>query len=144
MRFNFSFQGKQTKMAELLKTITPTSKLKLILKKDKKMRNMSKKTNNKGCILKCASRNPPEMRATFQYYDNNKIKKTSKVFRLYQIIYFLKYDDIGEISHLCSNKNCLNIEHLIVEKHETNCSRIQCNSSKHCSGHGEDEPCVLH
>ena len=110
------------------------------------MRNMNKKSNDKGCILKCASRDsdPHEMRATFQYYENNKIKKTSKVFRLYQIIYFLKYDDIGEISHLCSNKKCLNIEHLIIEKHITNCSRIQCNSSKHCSGHGEDEPCVLH
>ncbi len=56
---------------------------------------------------------------------------------------FLKQDKHIEISHLCGNKLCCNINHLHAESGETNKSRNACFRSGHCSGHPSDLPNCL-
>lgn len=52
---------------------------------------------------------------------------------LHRFIYILyhkiqSFDDLGsgEVSHLCHNKACINIKHLVLESHANNQSRITC------------------
>ena len=49
-----------------------------------------------------------------------------------------------EISHLCHNKNCIQIEHLQLEPKSVNMSRKMCVSGRQCIGHGQYPPCLLH
>lgn len=39
----------------------------------------------------------------------------------------------SEVSHLCHNKRCINIDHLSVEPHAVNNTRIHCYNERHCS-----------
>ena len=47
-----------------------------------------------------------------------------------------------EISHLCHNSLCLNIDHLVLETHFTNCSRVDCAVRRICCG-SHIRPCLL-
>ena len=37
-----------------------------------------------------------------------------------------------EVSHICHNRLCVNIDHLVLESHMTNCSRRECVAKKIC------------
>ena len=66
--------------------------------------------------------------------------------RLHVLYYFLHFDQIGELSHKCGKSTCLNIYHLTIEDHKTNCNRKLCVSNNECSGHHDDDEsnaCIL-
>ena len=63
--------------------------------------------------------------------------------RLHVLYYFLNYDKIGELSHKCGKSNCVNILHLTIENHETNCNRKLCATNNECQGHDNGDACVL-
>ena len=66
----------------------------------------------------------------------------SHQYRIHQLVYALnnnkKLDTpYFEISHLCHNTQCVNLEHLSYEPHVTNMQRVNCVSTGHClGGHG--------
>ena len=39
------------------------------------------------------------------------------------------------VSHLCHNKKCVNVKHLMLERQGVNNTRIACNRARHCYGH---------
>ena len=81
---------------------------------------------------------PPLRRVTF--YSNILQRRLTTSVRLHVLFYFLVYSKVGEISHKCGDSNCVNVLHLCIEPHKTNCSRRACVVRNFCSGHvGEDE-----
>ena len=48
------------------------------------------------------------------------------------IIYDIHGQDL-DISHICHNKCCMNIDHLALENHYTNCDRRECVHMFRCS-----------
>lgn len=89
---------------------------------------------------------PPDLKGCIQYngsqprkdgYFSTKFKfpyaKAKKHSLLHHIIYILYHniydlDSIkgAEVSHLCSNKSCINVDHLFLESHADNKSRQGC------------------
>ena len=67
--------------------------------------------------------------------------------RAHQFIYYIftgVFAKSGEdISHLCSNKSCVNFEHLTVEPHKVNTQRRKCVDNRRCSGHVDFKNCIL-
>ena len=56
----------------------------------------------------------------------------------------VKFPD-GDVSHLCHNTKCMNVDHMVLEDHITNNSRLSCISCGRCLGHpGPSPPCRLH
>ena len=50
----------------------------------------------------------------------------------------------NDVSHLCHNARCININHLFLEHHTINMSRIQCKNDGECHGHPAPSPnCML-
>ena len=72
---------------------------------------------------------------TFENYGKQKTEFTAD---LHQVVYFLhtgKSSSVCEkndVSHLCNQKNCINIGHLHLEPHKINCSRIRCSRGVSC------------
>ena len=127
-------------MSALLKEITSASKLNILIKKNEKMKNLNTTTDSKGCITQCGLKKHtlPVLRVDLQFKGSDsrsKNSKISKVFRLYTILYYLEYNQGGEISHKCHNKGCINIKHLIIVPHIINCSRRKCREQRFCSEH---------
>lgn len=51
---------------------------------------------------------------------------------------------VGDVSHLCHNSKCVNVDHLVNEDHITNNSRRSCVSCGRCLGHpAPSPPCRL-
>ena len=48
-----------------------------------------------------------------------------------------------EVSHLCSRPACVRPAHLVMESHDENMSRRNCNSFQKCLGHGARPACIL-
>lgn len=49
-----------------------------------------------------------------------------------------------DVSHLCHNSLCVNIDHLSYEPHIVNMQRNICKREKHCCGHPEFSECVIY
>lgn len=49
-----------------------------------------------------------------------------------------------DVSHLCHNKVCINVEHLSIEPHCVNNNRQNCRSKGFCSEHKPFSNCMLH
>ena len=50
-----------------------------------------------------------------------------------------------DVSHICHNKLCINIQHLVFELHYINCNRRQCVHDNVCSGsHYQKMPFIVH
>ena len=47
------------------------------------------------------------------------------------------------LSHICHNKLCLNIDHLVMEELSTNIQRNCCYGNGDCSGHPNKIDCIL-
>ena len=77
------------------------------------------------------------------------ISVNNKMQKCHRIIWHLYNQGQGstctfDISHLCHNTACVNIDHLVAEPHSTNCQRRQCNiKPRKCSGHGDYPRCVF-
>ena len=52
------------------------------------------------------------------------------------------YGEPMEVSHLCHNKLCINIQHLVLESHTENMSRLHCCKEGVCTM-AHAPPCVL-
>lgn len=48
-----------------------------------------------------------------------------------------------DVSHLCHNPLCINIDHLSLEPHYINNNRQCCIRANRCLGHGEYSNCLL-
>ena len=48
-----------------------------------------------------------------------------------------------EVSHICHNKSCCNLDHLSFESHKVNAKRMTCKSKGNCDGHGEHPNCLF-
>ena len=50
-----------------------------------------------------------------------------------------------QVSHLCHNKRCLHLHHLVDETGEDNSQRKECakNEEKFCLGHGDKPACLV-
>ena len=70
-----------------------------------------------------------------------------KRFYVHRLVYMLeKCMDIGknlQISHLCHNKLCQNIEHLNIESSFMNSQREICLRNRNCTGHGQEPDCLF-
>ena len=47
------------------------------------------------------------------------------------------------MSHICHNKFCVNIDHIIMEPLATNIQRNSCRDNHRCSGHGTSPFCLF-
>ena len=82
----------------------------------------------------------------------NGIKITIRVHRvaLLKKIRSVQVPEGLEASHLCHNKRCINLEHIVAETHAVNQSRIECanirmatGDSMYCTGYHEgNKKCV--
>lgn len=68
-------------------------------------------------------------------------------FLAHRLMFMLHYPTMDldglEISHLCNTCSCLNIEHLSLETHETNCGRKCCFFRGKCFHHGNYPDCLI-
>ncbi len=48
-----------------------------------------------------------------------------------------------DVSHLCHEKTCINIDHLSLERHTINNNRLRCKKKDDCIGHVDKSDCVL-
>lgn len=48
----------------------------------------------------------------------------------------------GDVSHLCHNKMCINIDHLVLESRAQNNKRQICNANKSCT-RAHEPPCIF-
>ena len=54
----------------------------------------------------------------------------------------LDIPNIGEMSHLCHNKLCVNADHIVCESHEINMERYHCVQQGSCTG-AHQPACLL-
>ena len=105
-----------------------------------------KSGNRHGCIMwtgACSDSGYGRVRNPF-----SKLNNQPTMYRIHRLVYLLqniyKYNDlclpkcdvIGhelDVSHICHNKLCVNIDHLILEAHFINCIRRQCVCDNRCS-----------
>ena len=65
------------------------------------------------------------------------------------LMYFLHTGQTAEtarsetVSHLCSESECVNPQHLTLEPQVVNLSRVRCCRTRRCSGHGDYKDCLL-
>ncbi|KAK3599554.1 hypothetical protein CHS0354_035791 [Potamilus streckersoni] len=80
------------------------------------------------------------------------LKKTFKLkrynLRVQRLLYYLEsplewLDPKFHVSHLCHNKQCLNLEHLSYEPAVVNSQRNTCVSEGRCFGHKPFRNCLL-
>ena len=59
--------------------------------------------------------------------------------------FFIDWDEEEkcEASHLCHNKNCVLLEHIVPEPHSINNSRRTCLNTGFCLGHGRYPQCLV-
>lgn len=81
---------------------------------------------------------------------DHRIEKFKKFIPAHRLMYAVTVDFLNlldhdsshlQVSHLCHNKLCCNIEHLEVEDAELNNSRTRCKNHGYCMGH--DPKCIL-
>ena len=72
-------------------------------------------------------------------------KKHVRVHRLALFLYHGPFEDLfeKEVSHLCSNKLCIQVEHLSLEPHCINIERITCVLYGICNGHMPYRDCII-
>jgi hypothetical protein len=86
-----------------------------------------------GCLelqkMKTNAKGYPDMRVTIP----NHGRKHLLAARLMFMVHHRQLQIDGDISHLCHNKLCVNVEHLVNEDRQTNLSRKHCNKDRECS-----------
>ena len=55
----------------------------------------------------------------------------------------LTMTDTMDVSHVCHNKLCVNLEHLSYEPHSVNNNRMVCKNDGECYGHHGFMDCIL-
>ena len=70
------------------------------------------------------------------------VKLHTFVFRMTNGIPPYIRDDNCECSHLCHNKQCILINHMVMEPHKINVARQECNRKKQCLGHDGYPKCI--
>ena len=70
------------------------------------------------------------------------VKIHTYVFRMTNDIPPYIRDENLECSHLCHNKQCIFIDHLVMEPHKINIKRQECNRKKLCLGHEGYPKCI--
>ena len=72
-----------------------------------------------------------------------------KTFRVPRLIKMLELNITHlpadtDASHLCGNKRCVNVSHIVLEPHTTNNQRIECHGAGHCIPDMKHEPkCIF-
>lgn len=78
-----------------------------------------------------------------------KVGSTWKTFYVHRLALMMHNKAFGlpqglDVSHLCHNERCTNIQHFSLEPHYINNNRQNCLSEKSCTGHGIYPDCMLH
>ena len=94
-------------------------------------------------------------RQKFRYMvrnDQGQLKRTTKNHYIHHIVYFLRWGEVPvkrdqiEISHLCHEPLCVNVDHLSREPGNTNKNRtLECveGAGGYCQGHSNYPDCVF-
>jgi hypothetical protein len=119
-----------------------------LLKLSEKLKSKAYDTNSRGCHLWQGATDVqgyPRMRVTLMDKSGHVHKQTVLVPRL---ILFLasNRDPIPndvQASHLCHTKQCININHFVLEPPFMNNIRKQCDRIQQCVGHGVYARCIF-
>ena len=117
---------------------------KYLQKRDKELTNCTFKENT-GCLItqKPINRGDTYPRVYFSY---NKRKFHPNlhafIFKVTNNIAPHTSFEGQEVSHLCHNKMCINIDHIRLEPKKINLDRMKCNAHKHCFRHDTYEKCM--
>lgn len=71
----------------------------------------------------------------------------SKTYYVHRAVWMLKHrnftlSEAQEVSHLCGNSLCANVEHMCIEDHATNSERRHCRNQGLCT-RGHSPICIL-
>ena len=98
---------------------------------------------DKGCIFWDGAVDSGGYGRMYVYFDDRRPKK----LRVHRLVYSLHHfdsvdlpskNDRGckvEISHLCHEPRCCNVNHMSLETHQVNMSRLFCKRTGLCTGH---------
>lgn len=147
-------------MASRLLEMNFNQKIQQISKKRAMYRNFEIKVDRNNChfVVDNCDGYPPARSLSFISKLTGKRIRTK--VRLHILFFYLEKNqvpirnhsennNITEMSHICHNSFCLNIDHLSIEPHKINCDRRLCISSfntqnrDECIGHGTYRPCIL-
>ena len=120
-----------------------------------RIQRKSRQGESSDCILWTGA--TTQSRANSPSYGYMKVKlpssQTRKSLRVHVLAYLvtnirlrdilLSKDRDFDISHLCHNSLCTNIQHLVAEDKALNNLRKACKRSGHCLGHGDHKGCLL-
>ena len=72
----------------------------------------------------------------------------SKTVHVGRAVYMVKTRNMDlpanhDVSHLCGRSLCANPDHLSLEPHSVNNTRIHCHGSRRCGGHGQYRDCMF-
>lgn len=96
--------------------------------------------NPKGCILWTGATYASGYGYTDVKWPSGE-KTRERIHRFAYMVHFKKTKDEipkyngpedHECSHLCGNKTCINVQHLVFEKHDVNLERIHCQHQGLC------------
>lgn len=79
---------------------------------------------------------------------NVKIEDKWKVIHVHRVAYMAAYEiiinqNMGDVSHLCHNTLCVNVDHMALEPHSVNMDRCICRNMNRCRGHLPYRKCML-
>lgn len=69
--------------------------------------------------------------------------------KVHRVVFALDHPNISlnsasyDVSHLCHNRLCVNVQHLSYEPHSINNNRLVCKNDGECHGHYGFKDCLL-
>jgi len=84
----------------------------------------------------------PQLKVTIKTWGSRPVP----VHRLHYMLHHkqhIAYDEENEISHLCHNPLCIEINHLSLEPHSINLERKECKITGSCRKHNNFPDCVI-
>lgn len=112
-----------------------------------KLSQESYAVRSRGCLVWKRCRDPKKYPSVTWTHPNTALTHRRSTFGLHTVIFFIftgKVTSPGQdISHLCGNRHCVEIQHLSLESHALNVKRTDCHFKGHCLGHENAEDCLF-
>lgn len=101
-------------------------------------------------ISKCGDCHPWQGRTDKDGYGELRIKfRGSRIcLKAHRVVFALSNPHLvlkssSDVSHLCHNRQCVNLQHLSYEPHSVNNNRMPCKLDGECSGHHGFQDCHM-